>query len=156
MNLKSSCLLIALTAALAPGCNRTPNALTAGGQAFKVEVSYTPDQQRQGLMGRKEIAPDHCMLFLFPKDHPIPIWMKNCSISLDIIWTDAQGRIVEMYENAPPAAPAPDDKIPTYGGTVPARNFIEFQAGTIKRLGLRVGDRLRWDVADGPFTRSKV
>jgi hypothetical protein len=39
-----------------------------------------------------------------------------------------------------------DADLPTYGGTLPARHFVEFAAGTLRRLGLKKGDRLGWDL----------
>jgi hypothetical protein len=41
-----------------------------------------------------------------------------------------------------------------YGGTVPARHFVEFPAGTLRRIGLKVGDRLGWNL--GLSTGEKV
>jgi hypothetical protein len=39
-----------------------------------------------------------------------------------------------------------DAEIPNYGGTVPARYFVEFAAGTVRRIGLKKGDRIGWDL----------
>jgi uncharacterized membrane protein (UPF0127 family) len=47
------------------------------------------------------------------------------------------------------------DDCPSYGGTVPTRYFIEFSAGTFKRLGLKKGERIGWDLTldDGRVVR---
>jgi uncharacterized membrane protein (UPF0127 family) len=63
------------------------------------------------------------------------------------VWVAADGKIMEMAENVPPCSPMRGDDCPTYGGTVEARHFIEFASGTIKRIGLKKGDRLGWDLA---------
>ena len=66
--------------------------------------------------------------------------------SLDVVWIAADGKIVEMAANVPPCSPLRGDDCPTYGGNVPARHFIEFAVGTIKRIGLKKGDRLGWNL----------
>ena len=72
--------------------------------------------------------------------------MKNCLISLDVVWVKEDGTVVETSENTPPCSPLRGDDCPTYGGTVPARHFVEFPAGTLRRIGLKKGDRLGWNL----------
>jgi hypothetical protein len=116
--------------------------VTVKGKTFKAEIASTPQEQQQGLMYRKSLEADRCMVFLYPEDGNHPIWMKNCFIALDVAWVDKDGKVVETVEKAPPCSPMLGDNCPTYGGTVPARHFIEFQVGTFKRLGLRKGDKV--------------
>lgn len=135
-----------------------PAALMAGGKGtvlarshrFTAEVASTESEREQGLMGRHSLPSDRCMIFLYDQDGPHPIWMKNCFIALDVVWTDAEGRVVELVPDVPPPSPvqvyASDADYPNYGGAKDSRNFIEFPQGTIKRLGLKVGDRLGWDL----------
>lgn len=122
---------------------------------FMVEVAVTPQETSKGLMYRQSLAKDRCMFFLYGEDGQHPIWMKNCLIALDVAWVDADGKVVELVEHAPPCSPMRGDDCPTYGGTVPARHFIEFAAGTFKRIGLKKGDRLGWDLTldDGRVVR---
>jgi uncharacterized membrane protein (UPF0127 family) len=116
----------------------------AKGHPFLAEVARTPQEQARGLMYRQSLARDRCMIFLYDQDGEHRIWMKNCLIALDVVWVKADGTVVEVRENAPPCSPLLGDDCPTYGGTVPARHFVEFPAGTVRRLGLKVGDRLGW------------
>lgn len=128
-------------------------------QAFLAEVASEPKEQELGLMRRSHLAKDHCMIFLYGRDGYHTIWMRNCLIALDVAWVDAQGKVVEVAESVPPCSrelskqePSP---CPTYGGSVPARNFVEFPAGTFKRLKLKKGDALRWDLTLDDGTRVK-
>jgi uncharacterized membrane protein (UPF0127 family) len=114
--------------------------------SFMAEVAVTPQETSKGLMYRQSLAKDRCMFFVFGEDGYHTIWMKNCLIALDVAWIDAEGRVVETSEYVPPCSPMRGDDCPTYGGTLPARHFIEFPAGTFKRLGLKKGDRLGWDL----------
>jgi uncharacterized membrane protein (UPF0127 family) len=72
--------------------------------------------------------------------------MKNCLISLDVAWVKEDGTVVELVEHAPPCSPMLGDDCPTYGGTVESRHFVEFPTGTFRRLKLRKGDRLGWNL----------
>lgn len=121
------------------------------GQRFLAEVARTPEEHARGLMYRKSLERDRCMFFVYDEDGYHAIWMKNCLISLDVVWVKEDGTVAETAENVPPCSPLRGDNCPNYGGEAPSRHFIEFPAGTLKRLGLRKGDRIGWDLklADG-------
>ena len=121
--------------------------VVAKGQKFMAEVARSPSEQHRGLMYRQALAKDRCMIFLYGEEDYHSIWMKNCLIALDVVWLKADGTVVEIAENVPPCSPMRGDDCPIYGGSVPARHFVEFPVGTLKRLGLRKGDRLGWNLA---------
>jgi uncharacterized membrane protein (UPF0127 family) len=138
-------LLLALPLAqpLAAGGGGT---LVAKGSRFMVEVAATDQEKAKGLMYRQSLAKDRCMIFLYGEDGQHPIWMKNCLISLDVAWVDAEGRIAGLVPDVPPCSPMLGDNCPTYGGDYVGRYFIEFPVGTFKRLGLKKGDKLGWEL----------
>ncbi len=113
---------------------------------FIAEVAVTPQEQARGLMFRQSLPSNRCMVFLYDNDEPRPLWMKNCLIPLDVVWTDREGRIVGLIANIPPCPPSKGDNCPTYGDQFIARYFVEFSSGTIARLKLKVGDRVSWDI----------
>jgi hypothetical protein len=134
-------LLLAVTSGSPDG-----GMVVAKGQKFLAEVARTPQEQMRGLMYRQSLARDRCMIFLYEEDGEHKIWMKNCLISLDVVWVREDGTVTETSENTPPCSPVRGDDCPTYGGNLPARHFIEFPAGTLRRIGLRKGDRLGWNL----------
>jgi len=135
--------------------------VVAKGQRFLAEVARTDAERARGMMYRTKLAKDRCMIFVYDEDEYRTIWMKNCLIALDVVWVKADGTIVEMKESAPPL-PAmfrgSDSDIPSYGGKVVSRHFIEFAVGTVRRLKLKVGDRVGWDLqfTDGSKVRGGV
>ena len=139
-------LLLSLLLAVTPGV-ADGGIVTAKGHKFLAEVARTPREQQLGLMHRQTLAKDRCMFFLYEEDGSHRIWMKNCLIALDVVWLREDGTVVETSERTPPCSPMLGDDCPTYGGTVPARHFVEFPAGTLARIGLRKGDRLGWSLA---------
>jgi uncharacterized membrane protein (UPF0127 family) len=118
----------------------------ANSRTFLAEVARTPQEQMRGLMYRTNLAKDRVMFFQYAEDGNHAIWMKNCLISLDVVWIKEDGTIAEIAENCPPCSPMRGDDCPTYGGKEVSRHFVEFAAGSVKRLGLKKGDRLAWDI----------
>lgn len=111
--------------------------VTASGRhTFSVEIADTGDLRRTGLMFRKEMAPDHGMLFDNGKDKKMNMWMKNTFLPLDMIFIAHEGTIVEIARNAVPHS----EKI--ISTSVPVRGVLEVLAGTADRIGVKPGDRL--------------
>lgn len=114
------------------------NIVSQSGQtsAFEVELATTPSQQRRGLMFRDSLAPDRGMLFDYTPPRHITMWMKNTLVSLDMLFFDADAKLVYI---APHTKPLSQDLIRC---PVPVRYVLEVPAGTAERLALRPGDRL--------------
>jgi uncharacterized protein len=65
------------------------------------------------------------------------MWMRNTLIPLDMLFVDAQGRIVNIQERAVPQS---DDVI---ASAAPVRAVIELNGGTAARLGIEPGDKVQ-------------
>jgi uncharacterized protein len=109
-----------------------------GPRHFEVELALTPAQEEQGLMFRQRLAPDAGMLFDFRDTAPRTFWMKNTLIPLDMLFIAANGRIADIHERAVPLS---QDIIPS---RVPARAVLELNGGTVSRLGIKIGDVVRY------------
>ncbi|MDW9445993.1 DUF192 domain-containing protein [Sinorhizobium meliloti] len=101
-----------------------------------VELATQPDQREQGLMYRRQMAPDHGMLFDFGETRPVMMWMKNTYLPLDMLFIASDGTIRTIHENAVPHSEAIIDS------REPVAYVLELNAGTVKRLGVSPGDRL--------------
>ena len=55
-------------------------------QIFQVELAKTPEEHFQGLSGRKNLAEDSGMLFVFPDYKVRSFVMREMNFPLDIIW----------------------------------------------------------------------
>jgi uncharacterized protein len=106
-----------------------------GPQKFTVELALSEPQREQGLMFRRNLAPDAGMLFDMETTQPIVMWMKNTLIPLDMVFVDG-GKIVGIHERAVPLS---TDMIPAQA---PARYVIELNGGAVERLGIKIGDRV--------------
>lgn len=113
------------------------------GHDFKVEVASTPHQQEIGEMFRKQILPDHGMLFVWPTPQSSAMWMRNTFVSLDMVFIDDQNRIHAIEEHTTPLS---EGIISSHG---PVRAVLELPAGTAERLGLLVGNRVTSEALAG-------
>jgi uncharacterized protein len=108
-----------------------------GSHRFTVEVAETPAQMEQGLMFRRTLAPDAGMLFDYKQPMMATMWMRNTLIPLDMLFVDAQGRIVNIHQRAVPQS------LDVIAAAAPVRAVIELNGGTAARLGIAPGDRVQ-------------
>lgn len=116
-----------------------PSVILPDGWAVQVDLATTPEQQARGLMFVDNLPQDRGMLFLFDTDELRPFWMKNCFISLDLVWLDETFTVVDVTRDAPPCK---EDPCPNYSPSRPIRNVLELSAGVATLHHLSVGDRL--------------
>lgn len=105
---------------------------------FRIEIARTSQALRKGLMFRREIDEDEGMLFVLASPQRARFWMQNTYISLDLLFLNAYGVIVEIMKDATPLS---EKKLVSAVDTVKA--VLEVPAGTAQKLHLSVGDRVR-------------
>ena len=64
--------------------------------SFMIEIADTNKKRRKGLMYKKSLGDNEGMLFIFPSESFISMWMKNTFISLDIIFRSKNYQIVDI------------------------------------------------------------
>lgn len=108
---------------------------------IELEVAKTPEQQAMGLMYRTSLPDNRGMLFEFKPARWVNFWMKNCQISLDMIFL-RDGVVTAIQAGAPPCTA---DPCPTYGPDTIVDQVIELRSGRAAELGVKVGDRIAID-----------
>ena len=106
---------------------------------IQLEVAKTVEQQDIGLMYRTSLADDRGMLFEFKLAQRVSFWMKNCKISLDMIFL--RDGVVEAIEHSAP--PCTANPCPTYKPDTAVNRVIELRGGRATELGVKVGDRIK-------------
>ena len=106
------------------------------------ELATTPETRTHGLMERPSLPGDRGMLFIFEGAQLLTFWMFNTLIPLDILFADAERRITSIYASVPPCRPPL--RCPTYASRGLAQFVLEVNAGTAAKVGIEVGDALRW------------
>lgn len=118
----------------------TPLAIVTRGARcwqFRVWVARTPEQFARGLMFVRRLPADGGMLFALTSERDISMWMRNTYVSLDLLFADADGRIVTIHERAEPLSLTP------IAAGQPVWAVLELPAGTSAQSGIAVGDLLR-------------
>ncbi len=105
---------------------------------LRVEIADTPAARSAGLMGRRHLAPNAGMAFLFDRPTENRFWMKNTLIPLSIAFWDEAGRIVSIVD----MAPCREDPCPLYSAGTSYIGAVEVNRGFFKAHGVKVGDRV--------------
>jgi len=132
-------LCLALPVAAAdPACAPDRVTLIASPEpvSYRVEIADDPDEQARGLMFRTQMDEDAGMLFIFPSPRSAAFWMKNTVLSLDIVFIDATGRVLNVAEKTTPFSEA---VLPSDGE---ALAVLEVHAGEAARRGFGPGTQV--------------
>lgn len=106
-------------------------------QILTLEYAVTETQQRQGLSGRDPLPDNHGMIFIYRDKQQHTFWMKDMKFALDFIWID-DTKVMDITENVLP--PKTGEQLKTYAPKFPVNRVLEVNAGTVKRLGIQIGD----------------
>jgi uncharacterized membrane protein (UPF0127 family) len=113
---------------------------TDGSVAAKIDIEIADDEAKRerGLMYRRQMDMDHGMLFVFDEEDQRSFWMKNTYLPLDILYLNAQRKIVKIHENVAilNEMPVPSE--------FPAKYVVELNAGFCALYRLQVGDGINF------------
>lgn len=98
-------------------------------------LADTSARRTRGLMFVEAMPADAGMLFIYPRDATLSIWMKNTLIPLDILFADAAGRVINIASGRPLTTTS-------MRSARPARYVLELNAGRAEALGLGPGAEL--------------
>ncbi len=101
-----------------------------------IEIADDEYQIQTGLMYRQSMQDDRGMLFIFPNEAPRSFYMKNTEFALDIIFINANNKIVSIQKNAQPLN---ESSLPSEG---PAQYVVEVNAGLSEQWNLKSGDSI--------------
>jgi hypothetical protein len=103
---------------------------------FNVEIAKTIEERRTGLMYRKKLLNNEGMLFIFPREKIIQLWMKNTYIPLDVIFISENKVIVDIKKNMEKLSET------IVKSKIKSRYALEFNAGLINKLDIKIGDKV--------------
>ena len=107
-------------------------------QTLDIELAKTKGETRQGLMYRKSMKKNRGMLFFSEKEKIQNFYMKNTYISLDLIFIDKNGIVVDIAKRA---------KILDESSILsskPAMYVLEINAGLSDEWGIVEGTKITW------------
>lgn len=107
---------------------------------FEALIADTLIKRMIGLMFRKGIGRNQCMLFTFWSEGYQSIWMYNMLFPIDVIWVSKDMKIVDIRENMQPCKSM--SKCTAYIPTEKAKYIIEFNSNTVKRNRIKMGSKV--------------
>jgi len=110
------------------------------GKRYQVELALDDASRARGLMFREHMPEDHGMLFIHDDMQPLAYWMKNTKIALDILYFDAEHKLVSQQRDVQPCRTS--DACPSYPSYRPALYVLELNAGQAALIDLRNGEKL--------------
>jgi uncharacterized membrane protein (UPF0127 family) len=110
---------------------------------FDVELALTPEQAAYGLMYRRSMPKDAGMLFIWPDEQPVTMWMKNTFIPLDMLYVRRDGTIIKIVRQAQPL----DTSLLPSGQPIHA--VVELNGGEAERRDIILGDKVLSDSLSG-------
>ena len=124
--------------ARAPFTGSTAGTITVGGKELRVVVADEEDERVQGLRQKSDAAPYDGMLFVFPADGLVSFTMATVPDALEIVFFDANGRVVDRLHMAP-CPDGSDATCPVYTPKGPFRYALETGDGVVYDGALAVG-----------------
>jgi len=106
--------------------------LSAGMHRIQAEVAATDSTRSRGLMYRKQLAPNHGMLFVFEQANVQCFWMRNTLLPLSIAFILDDGTITNIADMAPLTENS-------HCSTAPVRYTLEMEQGWFAKRGITAG-----------------
>ena len=106
--------------------------LQIGERHARVEIANTDETRRKGLMFRTRLADSSGMIFIFAREQPVSMWMRNTRIPLSVAFIDARGRIVNIERMQP-------ETEETHASNGPVKYALEMQQGWFEKHGIGSG-----------------
>jgi len=129
---------VAFALSQAGGCKtayRSDKQIRVNSTVIKAEVASTSAQQAKGLGGRACIGNNQGMLFVFNRPSNYAFWMKDMRFPIDIIWIDANHKVVAEEIDVQPST-YPDRFV---NKDKPAQYVLELKAERARSLKINLG-----------------
>lgn len=108
--------------------------------ALEVEVANTRASRELGLSGREKMGDDEGLLFVFDEPGRYGFWMKDMKFSLDIVWINQNGIVVDIERSVTPES---YKEKKTYINQSEASYVLEINAGMAEKFGLYLGSKVK-------------
>lgn len=106
-------------------------------KTIDIETAISSYEQQTGLMYRKEMKENQGMLFIYDNERIRPnFYMKNTYIGLDLIYINADNKIVDFNENAKPL----DESL--LSSDQKSQYVLEVNTGMVSKWNLQKGDSI--------------
>jgi len=107
-----------------------------GDGLFRTELALTDADRTNGLSNDTNLEADQALLMAFPTEGKWGIWMKDMNFPIDIVWLNADKKVIYIVKNASPE----DSTTKTYVPTTVAKYVVELPAGTTEAKSISINN----------------
>ena len=104
---------------------------------FRVVIAKSNKERRQGLMNIESMKDNEGMIFIFNPPRKVSMWMRNTPMTLDMIFINKDGEIINIENSATPYS---TKGIPSNGSI---KWVLEINGGLSERLNIKSGDSVK-------------
>jgi hypothetical protein len=109
--------------------------------SLDIEIAEGEYEQQTGLMHRSEMEMNQGMLFIYEDERPRPtFYMKNTKLSLDLIYINADKKVVEINKGTKPFDETP------IRAEQPAQYVLEVKAGFVEKYNINDSLYMNFDI----------
>lgn len=109
--------------------------LNIGMHLIQAEVAQRDEERAQGLMFREQLGQNEGMVFRFPENRQICMWMKNTLVPLSVAFIDESGSIINIEDMQPQTLDA-------HCAKKPARYALEMNQGWFRQKNAKPGTKV--------------
>lgn len=114
------------------------SAVTGLVSEINAKVASTPSAWTRGFSGRRFVGDDEAILFVFPKLVTVPFTMRATFVPLDMLFLDADRRIVWIVSSAEPLS------MSDYVSPRPFLYAIEMRGGWLRDRKIEYNATIGW------------
>lgn len=129
-------ILIAIIVAFATANFKPTTSVKIGSGMYHVWVADDEAKRVQGLSGVEKLKINGGLLMDFQSNGFWGIWMKDMKMPLDIIWLDANKKVVHLEAEVDPSLGSSKVLVPKNL----SRYVLELPAGSAKKAGIRLNE----------------
>ena len=114
-----------------------------GGNTLFVEVAETSMQQTKGLSGKRKLAENEGMIFVYPYPQQPTFWMYDMKFPIDILWVNERS-IIGIEKNVSPESGTPALRLRRYKAPSAITSVVEVQAGWSEKHNITQGSNVEY------------
>jgi hypothetical protein len=126
--------------------NYSEKDISIGIQNVKAIIADNECKWVLGLSGKDGLKDNEGMFFMFDREDIYTFWMKDMKFPLDIIWINADYKIVGIEKNVSPDTyiASNPQKSEYFGKNYIAQYVFELPAGYSDKSGVKIGDKIKF------------
>jgi hypothetical protein len=119
--------------------------ITINNVILQADVALSSEEQTKGLSIKDSLNSNEGMIFPYESPRTLSFWMKDMKFPIDILWLDADKKVVHIEEGLQPCSPLLP--CPSYAPDVQAQYVLETVAGFSSANGITTGTPVKFNLS---------